>query len=213
MNNITTADKTTIESVLTEIEEAYFDIPFGNTDFQCENFIIAHSVTPARAYRAIGLQIHSLLNQFREMLYAERLRQIEIEELQEIIANPETPKFERKRKEIALQQVLENDRWRQKLTADLIHQLNLYYDHFKRLPRYTREQFEAGERLYFEQTQNRQILGITGAKEAVMNMIDDAKTIQQFESAWAALPDDQKYKMLERITSESMAGMIEFRKE
>jgi hypothetical protein len=211
MNKIKTIDTNNINEILQEIEEAYFDIPFSNTDFQCENFVIANAITPARAYRIIGLQIQSLLEAMRETKYQEQLKEIEIMESEEKINDPSISKYEKMREQIKLEKLKQPSIWHKKMVNDSIRQLNLYYSHFKKLPRYTREQFEQQEQIYFEQSQRRQMLGITGAKEAIMNMIDDKKTIEQFEKAWAELPENDKHKLLDDITKQSMAGMIEFK--
>lgn len=211
MDNIKLIDKNNVSEVLEEIENAYFDIPFANTDFQCENFVIANAITPARAYRIIGLQIQTLLEAVQESKYSERIRQIDVMELEEKLNDPSISKYEKMRDEIKLEKLKRPDRWHQKMINDTIRQLNLYYAHFKRLPKYTREQFEQQEQLYFEQSQRRQMLGITGAKEAIMNMVDDKKTIEQFEKAWMELPENKKHELLDQVTKQSMAGMIEFK--
>ncbi|CAB4140517.1 hypothetical protein UFOVP405_50 [uncultured Caudovirales phage] len=210
MDKIQLIDKNNASEILEEIENAYFDIPFGNTDFQCENFVIANAITPARAYRIIGLQIQTLLASIEETKYSEKIKQIDIMELEEKLNDPSISKYEKMRDEIKLERLKKPDTWHQKLVNDTIRQLNLYYAHFKRLPKYTREQFEQQEKLYFEQSQRRQMLGVTGAKEAIMNMIDDKKTIEQFEKAWAELPENKKHELLDQVTRQSMAGMIEF---
>jgi len=212
MNKIQEFEYDNVQNILDEIENAFYDIPFGNTDFQCENFVIAASITPARAYRAIGLQLQLILVNLRELKYAEKLKQIEILELQEKIADENTNKFEKMKAEIKLEQIRNGDNWNKKLAKDQIHQANLYYKHFKSLPKYTREQFEQNEKLFFEQSQRRQLLGITGAKESIMNMIDDKKTLDQFEQTWLSLPEDQKELLLDQITKESFASLIEFEK-
>lgn len=211
MNDKTQLSLTNVQDILQEIENAFYDVPFGNTDFQCENFIIAASITPARAYRAIGLQLQSILTNLNNLKYAEQLKQIEILELQEKIDDENTPKFERMKTQVKLEQLQIPNKWNEKLVEDQIHQANLYYKHFKAFPNYTREQFEKEEPLYFEQSQRRQLLGITGAKESIMNMMDDKKTMDQFEKLWLELPIDQKEKMLEDITKQSMASLIEFK--
>jgi hypothetical protein len=211
MNEITQIDKTNLEQVLFEIETAFFDIPFSNTNFQCENFVIANSITPTRAYRVIGLQIHGLLNQLRDYKYAEQTRQIEIEELEWEINNENFNSFQKRKKEIELQRLKEGDLWNQKLAMDVIRQLNLYYKHFKAFPKFTNKEFEAGERLYFEQSQNRQLLGLVGAKEALINMVDDAETIKNFEQNWEQLPLEKRETLLLEIVEKSLAGKIDIK--
>lgn len=212
MNQISTIDENNYEDVLKEIEATYWDIPFGNTDFQCENFVIAASITPERAFRTIGLQLQGLITNLRQIKHDQHLLEIEIEELQEKINNPDTNKFDRKRAQAKLNLIHSNSKWNQKTVLDLIRQLQIYYKHYQMFPKYTREQFEKGEEIYFEQSQRRIMLGITGAKEAIMNMNDDKKTIEKFEKMYKELPANKKQEMLEQISREALSGLIDFKK-
>lgn len=212
MNNIEQYNLSKLNEIKNEIDTAYYDIPFGNTDFQSENFVIAAAITPARAYRIIGLQLRDVLNNLTECKYKEKLKKIEIEELKEKINDPSISKFERQKKEIELERLMENDLWDKKLVSDAIRQFELFYKHFKAMPRYTREQFEEGERLYFEQTQMRNVVGLIGAKESLVNMNEDILTIQKFEQEFAKLTNEEKNTMLNKITNESMQSLIEFKK-
>lgn len=212
MNNIEQYNLSKLNELKNEIDLAYYDIPFGNTDFQTENFVIAAAITPSRAYRIIGLQMRDLLGSLTEFKYKEKLKQIDIEELKEKINDPSISKFEKQKKEIELERLLENNIWDKKLVTDAIRQFELYYKHFQALPKYTKEQFEEGERLYYEQTQMRNVVGVTGAKEALVNMNEDIVTIQKFEQEFAKLTDEQKNTMLEKVTKECMMSLIEFNK-
>lgn len=211
MNDKIQLNLTNIQDALQEVETAFYDIPFANTDFQCEAFVIAAQITPARAYRSIGLQLQAILTDLNNIKYAQKLKEIEMLELQEQINNPDTPKFERMKAEIKLEQLQSKNIWNEKLVSDQIHQANLYYKHFKAFPKYTRSQFEKEEPLYFEQSLRRQILGISGAKESIMNMIDDRQTIENFEQMLLDVPEDQKEKLLQEITKRAMASLIEFK--
>lgn len=202
-----------IEEVLKEIEQTYWDIPFGNTDFQCENFVIAASITPERAFRTIGLQMHSLLTNLRQIKHDQRLLDIEIEELNEKVADESANKFERKRAQAKIELIESSRVWNEKMVMDAVKQFEVYYTHYQALPKYNREQFERGEKLYFEQSQLRLLLGIHGAKESIMNMVDDNKTIANVERMWAELPADKKQEMLEQISRQSIASMLEFTQE
>lgn len=211
MNNKTQLNLANLQDALQEVESAFYDIPFANTDFQCEAFVIAAQITPARAYRSIGLQLQSILTELNNIKYAEKLKQIEILELQEKINDESISKFERMKAEVKLEQLQSKNIWNEKLVSDQIHQANLYYKHFKAFPKYTRDQFEKEEFLYFEQSLRRQILGITGAKESIMNMMDDKQTIQNFEQMLLEIPEDEKEKLLGEITKRAMASLIEFK--
>lgn len=198
------------ESILKEITESYYDIPFGNTKFQTEMFVIAAQITPARAYKAIGMQLLSLIESARNKIYEHEKELLEIEKLKEEINFGNLNSYDKKIKEIDLKMKEFDINSYNKYLNDAAHQINVLYSHYIKFPKYTREEFESQEKLYFEQSLQRQILGLTGAKEAMINMIDDKKTIEQFEKLYAELPEDKKKEMLNDITRQSLAGYIQF---
>jgi hypothetical protein len=198
------------DSILKDIKDAFYDIPFGNTKFQTEMFVIASQITPARAYKTIGMQLIILIESIRAQLYDREIENIKIEQLKEEINSGELNKFDKKIKEIELKRKIEAINSQEKQFNDSLHEMNVLYSHLQKFPKYTREEFEAQEYLYYEQNLQRQVLGLTGAKEALINMIDDKKTIEQFEKLYAELPDDKKKEMLNDITRKSLAGYIQF---
>ena len=168
MKDLITLDNT--DDVVKEIEEAFFDIPFENSQFQTEHFVINSQLTPERAYRAIGLRMHNRLRALREAQFSRMREDVDIDELRAKLSLSETNKFDRRRFEIDIQQKLSNRAFTEKLINDAIAELNVLYHHFKRLPHYTRQQFEAGEREHFHQSLTRQMKGIVGAAESLTNM-------------------------------------------
>jgi hypothetical protein len=167
-----------IGDVLQEIDAAFYDIPFENSAFQNENFVIAAQMTPERAYRAIGLRMHSKIAALKEAKYGRLKEEIDIEELQAKIDNPDTNTYDRRRAQLDIQQKLDHHSFTDKLINDALSELNLLYKHFQAMPRYTREQFEQGERIHFEQKLTRQIQGLAGAHESLINMTQDVNTMQ-----------------------------------
>lgn len=159
--SLTIADS---DNILKELEAAFFDIPFENSAFQT----IAAQITPERAYRAIGLRMSAKLRALNEAKYGRMKEDIDIDELREKIASIDTSKWDKARAEIDIMQKLENRTYTDKLINDALAELSLLYKHFKSLPKFTREQFEAGERRHFEQSLQRQVLGLAGAKESLM---------------------------------------------
>ena len=168
MKDLITTENT--DDVVKEIEEAFFDIPFENSQFQTEHFVINAQLTPERAYRAIGLRMHNRLRALREAQFSRMREDVDIDELRAKLSLSETNKFDRRRFEIDIQQKLSNRAFTEKLINDAIAELNVLYHHFKRLPHYTRQQFEAGEREHFHQSLTRQMKGIVGAAESLTNM-------------------------------------------
>jgi hypothetical protein len=162
--------KENIPNVLSEIEQAYQEIPFGNTEFQNVNFVVNASLTPERAYRAIGLRMFDRIRALKEVEYARMKDNIDIEELEHKISLPETNDFDKRRYRLEIDKKMDDRGYTDKLAKDAIAELNTLYSVFKQLPRFTRVQFEAGERVYFEQHLNDQLRGIVGAAESLRNM-------------------------------------------
>ncbi len=157
--------------ILKEIEEAFFDIPFENSDFQNENFILAAQHTPARAYRALGLRLSAKLRAIDELKFARQLEEIDIEEKQALIDSDGASSFDKRRAQIEINKILSTRNYTDKLLNDAVHDLNFMYAQFKRFPRYTREQFEQEEALHFEQSLRLQVESQgNGAIQSLCNM-------------------------------------------
>lgn len=187
------------EDVIREIEQAFFDIPFENSKFQTESFVIGGQITPERAYRAIGLRMHAKLRALNEAKFGRMKEQVDLDEIEHKLSSGELNKFDRRREEIKRDQILSNRTWTDKLINDALSELNVLYKHFKALPKYTREQFENGERLHYEQRLNRQVLGLEGAKESLINMREDISALKHYEERVLALENkasDEELLML-----------------
>jgi len=167
MNDLQESD---LGRVIQEYEEAFFDIPFGNSQFQIENFIINASHTPERAYRAIGLTMRAKIQALKEAYYSLKKQEVDIEEAQEKLASNYHTKWEKKRAAIEIEQKEEMKRDTKKLINDALAELSVLYAVFKKMPRYTREQFEAGERTHYQIRLTKQALGIQGPHESLDNM-------------------------------------------
>jgi len=174
-------NETNIPDVLKEIQEAFYDIPFENSQFQTEAFVIAAQVTPERAYRAIGLRMNAKIQALNEAKHGRAKEDIDIEELQAKIADEGTNDFDRRRAQLDVSFKLSNRAYTDKLINDAIAELNILYVHFKKLPTYTREQFELGERKHFEEKLTRQISNVQGPYEALQNMNVDMQIFFELE--------------------------------
>lgn len=189
MNELITLENT--ENVIKEIEQAFYDIPFDNSAYQNEVFVVAAQITPERAYRSIGLKMMAKLRALNEARFGKMKEQIDLDEIEYKLSSNTLNEFDRRREEIKKQEILSHRAWTDKLINDAINELNTLYKHFKSLPRYTREQFEAGEKLHFEQRLNRNVLGIDGAKESLINMHDDIKALENFEKEFKKIETPQ----------------------
>ena len=206
-------DKSVLNDLLSEIETAFFDIPFGNTRFQQENFVFASSITPQRAYRTLGLTIHALITTLRDQQLGIMEAKIDIDELLHKLQDPAIDEFEKRRLDIKYLRLTQDSKWREKLINDAIEELKFYYEKFKAFPKFTREEFEQGEKTYFEQSLRRQLVGLTGTKEALMNMTDDIKTMENFEGLIKNLTDETLRQNLLEVAINSLAGPIIFQED
>ena len=80
--SLTTVNTDNAAEVIREIEDAFWNIPFENSAFQTENFVLAAQITPERAYRAIGLRMHKKLIVVQEAIIGQEKAKIELEQLQ-----------------------------------------------------------------------------------------------------------------------------------
>lgn len=161
-----------ISNVLTQLETAFYDIPFENSDFQNRAFVVAAQQTPARAYRAIGLRMFSKIRAVKEYKFQQERNQIDIEEKEAKIADPDTSDFDRRRLRLDIMQIQDGQAWGEKLLNDALRELDCLYAEFNKLPRYNREQFELEERKHFDARMERQIK-YPGPHESLANMHSD----------------------------------------
>lgn len=170
MNDLITLNNT--DDVIAEIEEAFYDIPFENSRFQTEHFVINAALTPERAYRAIGLRMHNRLRALQEAKFSRLRQDVDIDEARAKLQSLTVNKFDKRRAEIDIQEKQAARSFTDKLINDAVAELNVLYRYFKKLPRYSREQFEAGEEEYFNKSLTRQLNGVVGAAESLANMSD-----------------------------------------
>lgn len=139
-----------IGTVLTELESAYFDIPFENSDFQNRAFVMASQQTPARAYRAIGLRMFAKIRAVKEYLVQKERDKIDIEEWQSKIDANDTSEFDRRRLRLDILQKQEQRKWGEKLLNDALRELSCLHAEFQKLPKYDRAAFEREEETHFQ---------------------------------------------------------------
>jgi hypothetical protein len=176
-----------IELVLTEIQDAFYDIPFENSHFQNEVFVLSSQITPERAYRALGLRMSAKIRALKENSFNERKNEIRIAELKEQIESTDFSRWDKMRAQLEIEQIESNYIYNNKLKNDAIQELNTLYAHFKALPRFTREQFELAERNHFQQKLTRQVNNITGGVESLINMREDTQALLDYENKVAQI--------------------------
>ena len=161
-----------VGKVLNEIEEAYYDIPFENSNFQNKAFVMASQQTPGRAYRAIGLRMFAKIRAVKEYLIQKERDEIDIEEWEAQIADPNTSEFDRRRRKLDILQKTEQRKWGEKLLNDALNELTCLFTEFKKFPKYDRLTFEREEANHYQAKLTRS-LQANPAMESLMNMSDD----------------------------------------
>lgn len=175
-----------VESILDEIDEAFFNIPFENSAFQTEQFVIAAAITPERAYRSIGLRMFNRIRALQEAKYKLIEYQIAIDEADEKITTGELNAFDIRRENLIRLRAKEGKSGSDKLINDALVELSVLYKHFKSLPKFTREQFEAGEQRHFVERLTRQH-HLSGDEQSLANMDTDFPALLNFEKSTAEL--------------------------
>jgi hypothetical protein len=205
--NISLITTDNAHDVIKEVQDAFYDIPFENSAFQTENFVIAGQITPERAYRAIGLKMNKKLIAVQEAHISKEMQIVEEEELQAKIDSPDYNNFEKRKFELELKKKQIYKPFNEKLLNDAIKELNVLYKHFKALPKYTREEFEAGEKRHFLEDLNRQAIGLAGAKSSLINMFDDIASIEKFENDFKSIANNYDTNLLLELTENSLTNV------
>jgi len=169
-----------VDSILDEINQAFFDIPFENSQFQTEAFVIAAAITPERAYRSIGLRMFAKIRALQESKFHRLNNEIDLDEIDEKIAKGSLDKYELRRETVKREKTKAEIQYSDKLINDAITELNILYKHFKALPKFTREQFEAGEKQHFIERLSRQH-ELSGDQQSLINLDEDMKALDVFE--------------------------------
>lgn len=185
-------------SVLQEIEAAFYDIPFENSTFQTEAFVIAAQQTPARAYRAIGLRMMTKIQAVRAHEIKKARNQIDLDEKEAKLADSEISEFDKRRLRLDIMELQADSAYGDKLLNDALRELDVLYAWFKRLPRYTREQFEAEEFTHFSARMERQ-LKCPGPLESIENMKADLPSMPtRIQGAFAQIAHNEAQKLEEK---------------
>ena len=167
--------------MIEEIQAAFYDIPFENSDYQNKVFMVQNQLTPARAYRSIGLRMLAKLRAIDELKFGRELEQVDIDEYQATIDSDTSSTFEQRRAAIEIRKKESKIQWEDKLLNDAIRELNCLYSEFKKFPTYTREQFELEEADHFEQDLQLQLTAGNGPQRSLAVM----RTADKFDAMLA----------------------------
>ncbi len=123
------------------------NVPFGNSVFQILNFTDGKE-SPARRYRHCLLQLHQKINTLKECEFRRKRSEIDIEELKCNIKNALS--FNKRRLEVDLEEKEYGLKTEIKLIEDCMVEVNTYKTILKKLPTFTRSEFEGEEQIYWE---------------------------------------------------------------
>lgn len=168
------------QDVMNEIQKRMWDIPFENSQFQTENFILNASLTPERAYRAAALRLQSKLNSLKEAYFNQRRDAVKLKQLKKRL-DAESNELEKELIEIDIEELLSNQPYRDKLINDAIIEANQLYNFIQACPEYTREDFENAERTHYEKRLVQEAQGITGALKSLSDMGVDLHSLSSGE--------------------------------
>ena len=163
-----------LTSIMEEIKDKMWDIPFGQSLFQTEKFIMGQYKTNGRLLRQAALELNNKITVVQKRAIAIEKTNIDIEELRAKL-NPDSQhyeknEFERRRLELELKEKTTESYLADKLLNDVKKEFEYIYSVFKKLPKMTREEFEKEEEDYYLFHLEKQIKGMSGAHESLYQM-------------------------------------------
>lgn len=176
-----------LSSALDDLHSRFEQIPLGNSDFQEEHFVIADALTPTRAYRQICLQLQANLNALREAYYEQKRTEVKLAQLRN---EPSENEFDYQLQQIDIEELCWKLKDLQLRVKNINHSVKLLTGHLERFPRFTREQFEAGEREYYEIHLSNQLNGMVGAKKDLLNISQGVSQILPLNNIQKELLND-----------------------
>ncbi len=153
MNEI--SEVTEIASIESEILELVADIPFENSHVQTRS-VIDSALVPQKAFKVIGLRLmkrlqdlkHCGIKREQAMVSVELLR-YEIDRLPiKYKASLRIIDLHTRRIELEIKEIESGFSYEDKLAEDCKAELSYLYASIKKMPKYTREEFEAGEEIW-----------------------------------------------------------------
>jgi hypothetical protein len=157
------------EIIEKELLEKCEDIPFGNSLYQNENFILNSSYTTARALKNVGLALSARVRALKELEYGMETLKIELEEI-EFNIETTSNKFEARKLEIEKRKKQDGVQYTAKLLKDSLYEIEYFRKILSSLPKLTRAEFEEQEKEYFVETLTRQAIGLSEADKNLTAM-------------------------------------------
>lgn len=153
-----------------ELYEKCAEIPFENSIYQDEAFVLNTSYTPARAVRNVGLKLSAKVRALRELEFSLERMKIDLDEIKVKLAHRDLTAFDMRRLDVDRRQKLSGISYTEKLCRDALVEVEYLRAVLAKLPTLTRAEFEAQERSYFQQSLGRQCMGMPEAAKSLEAM-------------------------------------------
>jgi hypothetical protein len=147
MKDLIVSDGNFDHDVEKELLAAMMEVPFGNSRFQIETFIL-NDPKPERAYRQALLEISEKYKSLKQAQFRRRKLDVELRRLEKKQAEHDDP-FERELAGIEIEEKTFDISQEDKMIHDAIIQLKVYSDFLQTVPKFTREEFETAEPEYW----------------------------------------------------------------
>ena len=155
-----------------ELLDKCLDIPFENSLYQDEAFILNTSYTDARAVRNIGLRLSSRIQALRELEYSLEKAAIEKEQIE---AKTYSDAFEKRLADLEVKKRMAGMAYTQKLLKDCLYECEYLRAILAKLPKLTRVEFESQEKQYFIESLTRQAIGMPESVKSLEAMGEQIK--------------------------------------
>jgi hypothetical protein len=145
------------------------DIPFENSLFQDEAFIINMSYTDARALRSVTLKLSTKLQALRELEHKMEETKIDLDEIESKMEYTRD-KFQLRRFELDKKRKLSSQLLTKKLLKDALYEVEYLRAVMSKLPNLTRREFEEQEFKYFTESLTRQAMNMPESHNSLRAM-------------------------------------------
>lgn len=162
------------DNFIKEFEKRFFDIPFGNSDFQNRKIVMEAQYTSCRAYRALGLRLFNRIAALRAASFNRRRIEVDIAEYRYLIEKTDND-FDRARYKINKEEKEAQLITEEKLINDAVVECCTLWNEVKKFPEFTRNDFEKEEPKHFKIKLSKKTQGIGGPAEALAIISDSSE--------------------------------------
>lgn len=172
-----------VKTIFDEVHKLSYDIPFSNSKYQNENYVIKRSIGKGRQFRDGLLRLNDRLEALRECYYSLKKSDLDVKEKELNISKLQRQQQVEKddieyeliqikidRLNIEKEQILSSKPSINKLVNDNITEIKDLYSVIKTFPIYSREEFEQLEKEHFDYIHKKELFGITESVESLLKI-------------------------------------------